>query len=294
MSPPELIVGRLPANQPATNRRSTTRQGEHKARGPALSERAYQVKTALPGNAGYAIGRWLMSAYTGLMLDVDTQWHAPIPEGPKILAANHPTTTDPLYLITLLSEPVSYLITAALFDVPAVGRYLRAAGHLPALRGSGGATVDALVREVQAGRSVAIFPEGALSPLAGGFHKPHSGVGRVALRTGVPVIPIGIGLERQRIRTKEVEMDGDKAIGRFYPSGPYAITVGQPIAFTGDAADHERVRAVADQIMHHVRELARESDRRIEYARGSTAAIRSGPAWSTGVAGVLASRKRLS
>ena len=52
-----------------------------------------------------------------LMLDVDIQWHAPLPEGPKILAANHPTTTDPLYILTLLAEPVSVPITAASFHI---------------------------------------------------------------------------------------------------------------------------------------------------------------------------------
>jgi 1-acyl-sn-glycerol-3-phosphate acyltransferase len=203
-----------------------------------------------------------MTAYTRLMLDVDIQWHAPLPEGPKILAANHPTTTDPLYLLTLLSEPVSFLVTAASFDVPVVGAYLRVTGHVPAVRGSGGATVEAIARQVKAGRSVAIFPEGALSPLGGGFHQPHSGVARVALRTGAPVVPIGIGLERERIRVKEAEVGGDKAIGHFYLTGPYAITVGRPLTFAGDVRDRERVHAVARQIMHQIRDLARESERR--------------------------------
>jgi len=127
------------------------------------------------------------------------------------------------------------------------------------------------VRRVEAGRSVAIFPEGALGPLAGGFHHAHSGVARVALRTGAPVIPIGIGLQRDRIRVAEAKVDGDRATGHFYLSGPYAISVGRPLGFAGDVQDHEQVRAVADQIMHHIRTLARESERRIERAQSAEA-----------------------
>jgi len=211
-----------------------------------------------------------MSGYTSLMLDMDIRWHAPVPDGPKILAPNHPTTTDPLYLVTLLPEPVSFLITAALFNLPVVGAYLRAAGHVPAVRGSGGATVDAMIRQVEDGRSVAIFPEGALSPLAGGSHRPHSGVARVALRTGAPVIPIGIGLQRDGIRVAAAKVDGEKSAGHFYASGPYAITVGRPLTYAGDVRDHELVRVVAGQIMHQIRDLARESDRRIQAAESGT------------------------
>jgi len=122
-------------------------------------------KKAFYGKALYRMGRSFVAAYMRLMLDVDIRRHAPLSERPKILVANHPTTTDPLYIMTLLSEPVSFLVTAAVFDVPGVGAYLRATGHVPAVRGSGGATVEAVTRQIEAGRSVAIFPEGSLSPL---------------------------------------------------------------------------------------------------------------------------------
>jgi 1-acyl-sn-glycerol-3-phosphate acyltransferase len=267
------IAGELLAAQPATNTRPITRPDSLKARGLA------QAASSFYEQALYEIGRSLTNAYTRLMLDVDIRRHAPLPEGPKILAANHPTTTDPLYLLTLLTEPVSVLLTAASFDVPVVGAYLRATGHVPAVRGSGGVTVEAMVRQVEAGRSVAIFPEGALSPLAGGFHRPHSGVARVALRTGAPVIPVGIGLQRDRIRVAEARVNGDKTTGHLYLSGPYAITVGRPLTFSGDVQDRERVRAVAGQIMDHIRYLALESERRIEQVQAAETATLPTPAW---------------
>jgi 1-acyl-sn-glycerol-3-phosphate acyltransferase len=262
-------AGELQATESTIEARLIELRDSLKATGQVLSESASYERTL------YQMGRSLMAAYTSLMLNVDTRWHAPLPEGPKILAPNHPTTTDPLYLLPLLAQPVSFVITAASFKVPIVGAYLRAAGHVPAVRSSGGATVDAISRQVEAGRSVAIFPEGALSPLDGGFHRPHSGVARVALRTGAPVIPIGIGLQRDRIRVTEAKVDGEKAIGHLYTSGPYAITVGRPLYFAGNAQDHEQVHAVAGQIMHQIRDLACESESRIRQAQAPVAAPRS-------------------
>ena len=277
----ERIAGEMPV----------TRQTET-ARPITQADLAALVK-AIGGQALYTVGRSLVAAYMHLMLDVDIQRHARLPEGPKILAANHPTSLDPFYILDLLPEPVSVLITAATFDVPVLGTYLRATAHVPAARGSGGATVEAVSRQIQAGRSVAIFPEGALSPLAGGFHRPHSGVARVALRTGTPVIPVGIGLQQERIRALGADIQGSKATGHFYTSGPYAMTVGQPLYFEGDVQDHERVRAVAGQIMNHIRSLAHESECRIRTAQATEADALRAPAWPASTAGAPAPARSL-
>jgi 1-acyl-sn-glycerol-3-phosphate acyltransferase len=224
-----------------------------------------------PQDAPYLVGRAIVGAIVRLTLDLDIQWQAPLPEGPKILAANHPTTTDPFYVLTLLSEPMSVLVTAGAFDVPGFGPYLRAAGHVPAIRGSGGATVDAVSRQVEAGRSVAVFPEGALSPLSGSPHRPHTGVVRVALRTGAPVIPLGIGVDWDRVRQIEIGMEGERTSGRLYTSGPYAITVGRPLYFGGTDRDPKYVRAVASEVMGHIRSLAGESQSRVARAKRARA-----------------------
>ena len=129
------IAGELPAIRPTTNTRPRTR--------PGLTP----SKHARHGKALYSVGRALVATYMRLMLDVDVQWHAPLPHGPKILAANHPTTADPFTSLTLLPEPVSGLVTAGAFDVPLLGVCLRATGHVPAIRGSGGATVEAVARQ---------------------------------------------------------------------------------------------------------------------------------------------------
>jgi len=96
----------------------------------------------------YSLWRSVVALYARARLKMDIQWHAPPSGGPNIFAANHPTTTDPFYILTLLSEPVSMLVTAAAFEVAGFGPYLRAAGHVAAVRGSSGATVEAVARQI--------------------------------------------------------------------------------------------------------------------------------------------------
>ncbi len=212
----------------------------------------------------YGMGRSAVNLYARLMLNMDVVWHAPLPKGPKIVAANHPTTMDPFYILTLLPEPASVLITEAAFETPVFGRYLREAGHVPAMRNSGGATVQALKRQIEAGRSVVIFPEGALSPSRGHFQEPRSGLARLALSTGAPVVPVGIHLQHERVQVVETEEDGKPVVGKFYLRGPYAMTVGEPMWLRGDAQDRAHVRSVSRQIMRRIIDLSQDSARRLQ------------------------------
>jgi 1-acyl-sn-glycerol-3-phosphate acyltransferase len=180
-----------------------------------------------------------------------------------ILAANHPTTTDPFYLLALMPAPACVLVTDAAFKVPVFGSLLRAAGHVPAVPRSNGATLETLEQKLADGYSVAIFPEGALSPCPGRFHPPHTGAARLALNTGAPVIPVGIDLDYTRILSITPEIDGQAVPGRLYLSGRYAMTVGQPMWFQGSGQDRRLARSVADRIMRRICELARESERRM-------------------------------
>jgi 1-acyl-sn-glycerol-3-phosphate acyltransferase len=140
---------------------------------------------------------------------------------------------------------------------------------VPVIRDSGQAALDEGLRLLKAGRTVIIFPEGAISPLEGGCHKPHSGVmARLALTSGAPVIPVGIGLDRARVRPVKTEVDGVTEVGTWYLGGPYAMTVGEPLVFGGDVEDREAVRSVAEQIIGRIKQLARESSARLEAPAG--------------------------
>jgi 1-acyl-sn-glycerol-3-phosphate acyltransferase len=231
---------------------------------------------AASATALYWLGRAAVDFYLKTVLRQDVHWHAALPEGPKIVAANHPTTTDPFYILALIPEQVHVLVTGGAFTVPGFGAYLERTGHVPVVRNSGGATVEAARRLLEAGQTIVIFPEGALSPLEGalsplegsiGFHQAHSGVARLALSTGAPVIPVGIGLQPALIRFLEVELDGRPEMSRLYLHGRYATTVGKARYFEGNADDRAQVRAVSGQIMDIIARLSRESTARIGAAQ---------------------------
>ncbi len=105
------------------------------------------------------------------------------------------------------------MIDDRLFKVPVFGACLRRMGHVPVVPGEGHTAVEAAQALLKAGRTVAIFPEGAISPLDGGFHQPRTGAARLALSTGVPVIPVGVYLDRSHIRRFETSIDGTPAVG---------------------------------------------------------------------------------
>lgn len=211
----------------------------------------------------YLASRPLVRTYTGTMLKMDVCHHNRLPAGAKIVAANHPSTTDPFFVASMLRQQSFILINELLFNVPLLGEYLRRSGHIPVCAGKGQAAVDAALERLRQGCTVMIFPEGALSPEDGGFHQARTGVARLALLSGAPVVPVGIHLSRERIRAIPSTVRGEVEVGRWYLRGPYSMTVGQPLHFSGSADDRALVRASADRVMHQIIELARESELRM-------------------------------
>jgi 1-acyl-sn-glycerol-3-phosphate acyltransferase len=214
----------------------------------------------------YWSGRGIVDLYTRLALGMDVVRQDVWPEGPKIVAANHPTTTDPFYLMTVVSEQMSILVTEMAFDVPVFGEYLRAAEHIAVSAEKGGLAFELAAHQLRRGRTVGIFPEGALSPLAGGlgFHRARTGAVRLALSAGVPIVPVGIAMDYGRIHYSEVEAGDQSETARWYPSGPYALTVGRAIYLKGELEDRAFVRAASQDVMHEIARLARQSDQRIQ------------------------------
>lgn len=217
----------------------------------------------LTQKALYWFSRPVVKAYTGTMLNMDVQKKEEFPQGAKIIAVNHPTTTDPFFVASMVGQQSFILINELLFQVPVLGEYLRRSGHIPVCAGQGQAAVDAALHRLREGRTVIIFPEGALSPEEGGFQKARTGVARLAIASGAPVIPVGISLQRERIRSVKSTVNGLVTYGRWYLQGPYHLTTGRPLQFHGDVEDRPYVRSVADAIMHHIIEMARQSEMRM-------------------------------
>ena len=230
----------------------------------------------------YALGRPMVNLYAGLMFDMDVVWEEPLPKGPKIIAPNHPSTTDPFLIAGMMAEPTSILIDDRLFKVPVFGRYLGLAGHVPVVDGNGRQAFETAKRLLEAGQTVAIFPEGSVSPLTGGLHPPRTGAARLALSTGAPIIPIGIHLPRERIHVVESKYSGISATGRWYLRGSYAMTVGTPMVFAGDVQDREYVCEVGERIIQRIAHLAQQSAWRADRSiRRSTRPLRQLPSEAT-------------
>ncbi|MBN1579345.1 MAG: 1-acyl-sn-glycerol-3-phosphate acyltransferase [Anaerolineae bacterium] len=212
----------------------------------------------------YWLGRPILGLVTELALDMDVSWQAALPAGPKVIVANHPSTTDPFLVAALIPERVSILIEETLFKVPLFGRYLHYTHHVPVVRAHGWLALERGRALLEAGRSVVIFPEGSVSPHEGGFYRPHTGAARLALSTGAPVVPIGIHLQRDRIRFIETRVEGKIETGTWYLGGPYAMTVGKAMQFKGDVENRAFVRSVSEQIMQHIIRLAQQSEQRMD------------------------------
>ena len=222
--------------------------------------------------------RWGVSTVellVGLLFQMSVVRQAPMPEGPKIIAPNHPSTTDPFLILTLTSEKISILIDDRLFKVPVFGDYLKAVDHIPVVPGRGREAFDEARRRLDSGHNVAIFPEGAISPSDGGLYPPRTGAARLALLTGAPIIPIGIHLDPTRIRRINTEIDGKIAMGTWYLGGPYAMTVGEPLRVEGHVEDRQSVIEASERIMRYIAHLAQESAYRMATSQ-ALAALGSG------------------
>lgn len=217
---------------------------------------------------------WLGSQFRYQM---DVQRLADLPTGPKIIAPNHPSTLDPVMVTGVLQERLHILIDDTLFKLPGVGAYLRRTGHIPVVPGEGRTAFEKAIDLLRAGENVGIFPEGRISPLTGGSYPGRTGAARLALLTGAPIVPVGIAIDRRRIRLTTTIVDGEPAVGTWYTSGPYAVTVGAAFDVGGDIEDRAFVRQEAQRIMGRVNACAAHSEARIQRRQDRRVALLSQP-----------------
>jgi 1-acyl-sn-glycerol-3-phosphate acyltransferase len=210
----------------------------------------------------FRLSKPVVKTYTGTMLKMDVHQKSPFPPGAKIIAPNHPSTTDPFFIASMIGSQSFILINDVLFQVPILGEYLRRSGHISVKPGCGQEAIDRALEHLKQGHTILIFPEGLISPLAGGFHKARTGVARLAITSGAPVFPVGIHLSKERIWKTQSMVNGKSEPGYWYPRGPYNITVGKPMRFSGDVDDHGFVKDVAKQVMMKIMRLAYESQQR--------------------------------
>lgn len=116
--------------------------------------------------------------------------------GPMVIAGNHTGPFDALaygYLLRASGVPPRFLAKHSLFAVPVLGPLLRCTRQIPVHRGAGrgGDALATAERELSAGGSVMVFPEGTYTRDPAGWPmRARPGAVRLALRTGAPIVPV--------------------------------------------------------------------------------------------------------
>ena len=172
--------------------------------------------------------------------------------GACILASNHISFSDSVFLPLVLRRRVTFVAKAEYFEDPKTAWFFSAMGQIPIKREGGSASQRALdsAREVlQDGGLFGIYPEGTRSP-DGRLYKGHTGIARLALQTSVPVIAVAM------IGTREAQ-----PIGQVRPNvfRPITVRFSRPMRFDHLAERHDDplvLRQITDEIMWKLRELS--------------------------------------
>jgi 1-acyl-sn-glycerol-3-phosphate acyltransferase len=178
--------------------------------------------------------------------------------GPAILAVNHQSDIDPLFIGVAAARPLHYMTEAEKFLRPVLPRVIVRLGAFPIVRGSADvAGIRATLRLLADGEAVVIFPEG--DPFKGGPPRGfHPGIGMIAVRSGAPVLPLAL--------------TGADRLGRggWVRRPAVRLTVGDPLDFSGfrrRPPDYDRAAAL---VRSAVTALFLDGCRRSEQGVGET------------------------
>jgi 1-acyl-sn-glycerol-3-phosphate acyltransferase len=166
-----------------------------------------------------------------------------------VVAANHESFCDIVVLLACLPFPVRFLAKRSIFRVPVLGWSIAAAGFIPVDRGDpsrGAATLDAALKRLRGGRSVVIFPEetrtrtGELLPF-------KRGAALLALRSGLPLLPVGMAGTRRILPHGSLVMSPGRAV----------VCVGESIEVSG--ADPRARRGLTERMREQIGRLREEA-----------------------------------
>jgi 1-acyl-sn-glycerol-3-phosphate acyltransferase len=172
--------------------------------------------------------------------------------GAAVLASNHLSAADWIFMPLSLRRRVTFLAKAEYFTGTGMKGFLQriffaGSGQVPIDRTSASAAEDAIrtgLRILSEGKLLGIYPEGTRSP-DGRLFRGKTGVARMALETGVPVVPVAMIYQRRRV------------LGFSVPR--ITVRFGRPLDFSrydGLSGDRFVERSITDEIMYEIMELS--------------------------------------
>jgi 1-acyl-sn-glycerol-3-phosphate acyltransferase len=199
--------------------------------------------------------------------------------GPAILASNHLAVADSFYLPLVVTRRITFLAKAEYFSGTGLKGWFKrwfftVAGQVPIDRSSADTAQNALdtaQRLLDEGKLLGMYPEGTRSP-DGRLYKGKTGLARLVLETGVPVIPVAM------VGTDVVNPPGS-TIWRF---GKVTVRIGKPLDFSrfeGLAGNRFIERALIDEVMYELMQLSGQ-----EYVDLYAADVKDGNAKGIGAA----------
>jgi 1-acyl-sn-glycerol-3-phosphate acyltransferase len=184
--------------------------------------------------------------------------------GAAIVAANHLSFLDSFFIpLVIPRRKVTYLAKADYFKSWKTSWFFKGVGQISCEREGGSKSQQSLeiaLDVLKDGNLLGIYPEGTRSP-DGYLYRGRTGVARLALAAGVPVIPVGL------VGTEDV-MPKDAKLPRLTGRIKVDVKVGKPLDFSryaGKERDRVVLRAIADEIMYEIMQLSGQEYRN-EYA----------------------------
>jgi 1-acyl-sn-glycerol-3-phosphate acyltransferase len=220
----------------------------------------------------YWVFKWVVFApVVRLLFKPWVEGEENIPEaGPAILVSNHISAGDTFLLPAMMSRRLTFPAKAELFEGRGFrGRiltwFLKNVGQLPMDRSGGRASansMDGVIQVLKRGDLLGIFPEGTRSP-DGRLYKGKTGVARLVLQAGVPVVPIAM-INTQFVPSRFFRIPLMRRPG---------IRIGKPIDFSSYevlGSQRDVLRFITDEIMNAVMELSGQ-----EYVDAYGASVKS-------------------
>jgi 1-acyl-sn-glycerol-3-phosphate acyltransferase len=207
----------------------------------------------------------------GWRIHVDGAGNLPATGG-AVICPNHVSVIDSFMLPSVLPRRITFVGKAEYLDNWKTKHLFPALGMIPIDRSGGDSSrkaLDAAARVLEAGELFGIYPEGTRSR-DGRLHRGHTGPARLALRTGAPLVPVGM------LGTREIQPPGQNVPHLFRPC---VLRLGRPIDvghYRDRPDDHLILRELTDELMYEIRELSGQ-DYVDEYATRKPDALPSQP-----------------